>query len=116
MRYLASNFFTRFHSQRLMKTFKTLCMQNQRRKFEAIWRELEEQTTRHTREFPTEAWEGQQSVRGASRSPISFSEWINLHAPELEKWSQLYDTDGARYDIMTTNMSEVYNSMLKGVR
>lgn len=37
------------------------------------------------------------------------------HASELEKWSLLYDTDSARYGIMTTNMSMVYNSVLKGV-
>ena len=28
----------------------------------------------------------------------------------------LYDTDGARYDIMTTNFAEVYNWVMRGVR
>ena len=43
-------------------------------------------------------------------------QWINLHAPELKKWSLLYDIDGLSCEIMMTNMYEVYNSMLKGVR
>lgn len=34
----------------------------------------------------------------------------------MEKWSLLYDTDGARYGIITANMSEMHNSVLKGVR
>lgn len=68
------------------------------------------------RESPLETQQGQQAASGKSRSPVSFTQWINLHTPELEKWSQLYDTDGARYRITKTNMSEVYNSVLKGVR
>lgn len=83
---------------------------------ESIWTELEYRTTRHTRESPLETQQGQQAASGKSRSPVSFTQWINLHTPELEKWSQLYDTDGARYRITKTNMSEVYNSVLKGVR
>lgn len=108
MSYLASNLFTRFRSQELMKMFKALCLQNQTRKFESIWRDLEHWTTRYTRESTLE---GEQPS-----SAISFSEWINSHASELEKWSLLYDTDNARYVIMMTNMSEVYNNVLKDVR
>jgi hypothetical protein len=33
-----------------------------------------------------------------------------------KKWALLYDTDGARYGIMTTNFAEVYNWVLRGVR
>ena len=47
---------------------------------------------------------------------MSFTQWINLHTPELEKWSLIYDTHGVRYEIIMTNMFEVYNSVLKGVR
>jgi len=46
----------------------------------------------------------------------TLSEWVNRHAPELEKWALVHDTDGRRYGIMTTNMSEGYNGVLKGVR
>jgi hypothetical protein len=43
-----------------------------------------------------------------------FSEWIK-NEPK-EKWAFLYDTDGVRYGIMTTNFAEVYNWVLRGVR
>jgi hypothetical protein len=44
----------------------------------------------------------------------TFSEWIE-NEPK-EKWALLYDPDGARYGIMTTNFAEVYNWVLRGVR
>jgi hypothetical protein len=44
----------------------------------------------------------------------TFSEWIE-NEPK-EKWALLYDTDGARYGIMTTNFAEVYNWVMRGVR
>ena len=44
----------------------------------------------------------------------SFSDWIKEEA--LEKWSLLHDTHGARYGLMTTNLAEVYNWVLKGTR
>jgi hypothetical protein len=37
----------------------------------------------------------------------TFSECIE-NEPK-EKWALLYDIDGARYDMMTTNFAEVYN-------
>ena len=51
MRHLAANFFARFRSKDLMKTFKKLCMQNQLRKFQAIWAVLEEATARYSGEL-----------------------------------------------------------------
>jgi hypothetical protein len=44
----------------------------------------------------------------------TFSEWIE-NEPK-EKRVLLYDTDGARYGIMTTNFVEIYNCVLRGVR
>jgi hypothetical protein len=44
----------------------------------------------------------------------TFSEWIE-NEPK-EKWVLLHDTDGARYDIITTNFAEVYNWVMRGVR
>ena len=49
MRHLAPNFHTRFRNKDLMKTFKKLCMQNQRWKFDAVWRQLDEETGKHLR-------------------------------------------------------------------
>nr|ABA97178.2 transposon protein, putative, Mutator sub-class [Oryza sativa Japonica Group] len=40
--------------------------------------------------------------------------WI-LHESK-EKWAKVYDTGGARYGIMTTNLAEVYNWVMRGVR
>jgi hypothetical protein len=44
----------------------------------------------------------------------NFTEWIE-HEP-LERWSLLHDTHGARYDIMTTNLTESYKFVLRGNR
>jgi hypothetical protein len=44
----------------------------------------------------------------------TFSEWIDNELKE--KWALPYDTDGARYSIMTTNFTEIYNWVLRGVR
>nr|AAS07246.1 putative MuDR transposase [Oryza sativa Japonica Group]AAX95512.1 Putative Mutator-like transposase [Oryza sativa Japonica Group]ABF98417.1 transposon protein, putative, Mutator sub-class [Oryza sativa Japonica Group] len=33
-----------------------------------------------------------------------------------KKWAKAYDTGGARYGIMTTNLAEVYNWVMRGVR
>ena len=43
-----------------------------------------------------------------------FSDWIKEEP--LEKWSLLHHTFRARYGIMTTNLAEVYNWVLKGTR
>ena len=56
------------------------------------------------------------AVEGGSTRVGVFSQWVQSNAPDLEMWSLLHDTGGARYGIMTTNMSEVYNGVLKGVR
>ena len=45
---------------------------------------------------------------------INLTEWINQNCPDLTKWALAHD-NGARYGIMTSNMSEVYNGVLKGV-
>ena len=34
----------------------------------------------------------------------------------LEKWTLTYDEGGARYGQMTTNLSESFNGVLKGIR
>src|SRR5438128_4209015 len=43
-----------------------------------------------------------------------FTQWIR-DAPK-EKLSLLYDTDGSRYAIMTTNQAESYNMVMRGVQ
>ena len=106
MRHIAANLFSKFKSKELMNKFKRMCVQNQKKKFNALWKELDT--------LSTTASEGQQG--GSSRRDFKFSDWVNKNAPELDKWALLHDTDGRRYGIMTTNMSECYNGVLKGVR
>ena len=48
------------------------------------------------------------------RAIKTFSEWIE-HEPK-EKWALLFDEGGARYSLITTNLAEVYNWVLRGVR
>ena len=43
-----------------------------------------------------------------------FSDWICC-VPE-QKWALLYDTEGRRYGIQTTNNAESYNMIMRGVR
>jgi len=43
-----------------------------------------------------------------------FTHWIEKESPD--KWSLLHDTYGARYGIMTSNLAEVYNWVLRGSR
>jgi hypothetical protein len=43
-----------------------------------------------------------------------FSQWIR-DVPK-QKWALLYDTDGRRYGIHTTNNAETYNMVMRGVR
>ena len=55
---------------------------------------------------------------GTRRRPVrrikNFQEWIQ-HEP-VERWSLLYDTHGARFGVMTTNLAETYNLVLIGSR
>ena len=52
--------------------------------------------------------------RKGGRSMKCFSEWIK-NKP-IEKWALIADTNGSRYGIMTTNLAEVYNWVLKACR
>lgn len=130
MRHFGANFFSHFKNKPLMKLFKRLCSQNQQRKFNALWNRLNELTAKHSEEvlgrvnsnpddaptplcgLPTD--EGRNIVRKSGSSIRCFEDWIE-HEPK-EKWALLYDTGGARYGIMTTNLAEVYNWVLRGLR
>ena len=130
MRHLGANFYCQFKNKQLMKLFKRLCSQNQQRKFNALWQRLDELTMKFTdarlsqvnpnpddmtiplSDLPTDV--PNNIVRRTGSSIRCFSHWIE-HEPK-EKWSLLYDTDGARYRIMTTNLAEVYNWVIRGQR
>ena len=111
IRHMGVNFYERFKNQDPINLFKRLCVQNQQRKFNAIWKMLDEMTAKSE-----EAWAStssrRQSQEEVCRRP--FSHWIR-DAPN-EKWSFLYDTDGCRYDIKTTNHAECYNMVMRHAR
>lgn len=107
MRHLAANFYSKFKNKDWFKLFKRMCMQKTTAKMNAIWAGINGQIERAS--LPA------REDRRGRRTAINLSQWINENCPNLYKWAQSQDT-GARYGIMTSNMSEVYNGVLKGVR
>ena len=51
MRHMAANFHSQFNNKTLMKLFKRLCSQNQKRKFNFLWKKLDELTKKQTTEL-----------------------------------------------------------------
>ncbi|EEE54614.1 hypothetical protein OsJ_01853 [Oryza sativa Japonica Group] len=129
MRHMGANFFKQFKNKELMNMFKRLCNQNQEKKFNELWKRLDELTAKCSDQraaapstavadppqalgpLPTDS---ATLVRKTELEIRKFSQWI-LHEPK-EKWAKAYDTGGARYGIMTTNLAEVYNWVMRGVR
>nr|ABA94023.1 transposon protein, putative, Mutator sub-class [Oryza sativa Japonica Group] len=129
MRHMGANFFKQFKNKELMNMFKRLCNQNQEKKFNELWKRLDELTAKCSDQraaAPSTAVDDPPQALGPlpTDSPTlvrrtgleiqKFSQWI-LHEPK-EKWAKVYDTGGARYRIMTTNLAEVYNWVMRGVR
>ena len=51
MRHMGANFHSQFKNKTLMKMFKRLCSQNQERKFNLLWKKLDELTKKQTTEL-----------------------------------------------------------------
>jgi len=49
IRHMGANFYERFQNRDLMNLFKSLCVQNHQRKFNAIWKMLDEMTAEKVR-------------------------------------------------------------------
>ena len=101
-RHMGANFHDHLKNKDLMDLFKRLAAQNQERKFKTLWKMLDRLTAKHA---------GDDADPPATRP---FSDWIR-HVPK-QKWALLYDTDGRRYGILTTNNAESYNMIMHGVR
>jgi hypothetical protein len=111
-----------------MDMFKRLCQETNQRKFNKQWQKLDELTGKKRSKDAAKTITAQDEAeafyplptdtartRRRSESAVkTFSEWIE-NEPK-EKWALLYDTDGARYGIMTTNFAKVYNWVMRGVR
>jgi hypothetical protein len=110
--------------------FERLCEQNQQKKFDAIWKKLDELTKKASEEIAKRlvnpelgeepisledvGLDGPQVKRRRGRAMKTFSQWIQ-NEPK-EKWFLLFDEGGARHGIKTTNFVESYNCVLRGAR
>jgi hypothetical protein len=106
---MGTNFYDHFKNKELMLLFKRLCVQNQERKFNALWKMLDQMTAEQAKERARA-----QSSEAALTESKPFSRWIA--GQPKEKWSFLYDTDGMRYGIQTTNHAECYNGVMRPCR
>jgi hypothetical protein len=117
MRHIGANIFRQFKNKQLMDMFKRLCQEINQQKFNKQWQKLDELTGKKRSEDTAKTRIAQDEAevlcplptdtartRRRSGSVVkTFSEWIENELKE--KWTLLYDTDGARYDIMTTNFA-----------
>ncbi len=114
-----------------MNMFKRLCKANQSTKFDELWKQLDEATRTHTRSKQTnsnpkdvhvpQALEPMDDLipsngkkRRSSKNIKCFTHWIECEPND--KWALLHDTNGARHGIMTTNLAEAYNAVLRKLR
>ena len=143
MRHMGANFYSCFKSKRLMNLFKRLCNVNQQRKYEFLWERLTEFTQNQVKERRAAQATAVAAQVAAAQAAVAedsepvglcdlpgidppgtkrkkgarirnFEEWIEKEPPV--KWSLLHDAHGARYGIMTTNLAEIYNFVLRGNR
>ena len=42
--------------------------------------------------------------------------WLEDQMPQRDKWALAFDAGGLRYSVMTTNSSESFNKVFKGIR
>ena len=113
MRHMAANFYERFKNKDLMNFFKRLCTQNQQRKFDALWGIIDD-ISPELLKSQTSSSSRRSSTDSLVRAAKPFTQWID--GAHKEKWSLLYDTDGRRYGIETTNHAECYNMVIRHVR
>ena len=102
---MGANIYDHFKNKDLKNLFKRLCTQNQQRKFNALWQMLDQLTAELVKVRASGA-------RDSIEKP--FSHWIR-GAPK-EKWLFLYDTNGIRYGIQTTNHAECFNMVMRSCR
>jgi hypothetical protein len=99
--------------QGLNYLFKRLCDQNQEWKFNALWKVLDDLTMKHAQ---AQAWEGSSSNPPPSQTLSSRPFTHRIHDASKEKWMFMYDIVGRRYGVITTNLAESYNMIMRGVR
>ena len=115
MRHMGANFYDHFKNKNLMVLLKRLCFQNQQRKFNALWKLLDDMTAKHIEEREARASSSNttQAAQSSASTVKPFTQWIRDALKE--KWLLLYDTDGSCYSIMTSNQAESYNMVMRGI-
>jgi hypothetical protein len=91
-RHFTSNIWKKHRSKEVITRLKALCKVKEKKKFEARLKKLEKILNDDAKAWLLEQW------------------------PEKSKWALAFDDGGSRYGILTTNISEVFNFVLKGIR
>jgi hypothetical protein len=91
-RHFAVNIWKKQRSKEVISRLKALCKVKEEEKFEARLKELEKILNNDAKA------------------------WLFEQLPEKSKWALAFDKGGSRYGIMTMNISEVFNFILKGIR
>jgi hypothetical protein len=89
--HFAANIWKKQWSKEVIARLKVLCKVKEEKKFEARLKELEKILNDDA------------------------NAWLFEQLPEKSKWTLAFDEGGSRYGIMTTNISEVFNFVLKGI-
>jgi hypothetical protein len=92
MRHFAANIWRRQKKKEVVQKLKSLCGCQTKEKFEETLAEL-------------------QKVLNARAKT-----WLEDQMPQRDKWALAFDAKGLRYDMMTTNSSESFNKVFKGIR
>jgi hypothetical protein len=91
-RHFAANIWKKQRSKKVIARLKALCKVKEEKKFEARLKELEKILNDDANAWLLEQWQ------------------------EKSKWALAFDEGGFQYGIMTTNISEVFNCVLKCIR
>jgi hypothetical protein len=89
--HFATNIWKKQQSKKVIARLKALCKVKKEKKFEARLKELKKILNDDT------------------------NAWLLEQLSEKSKWALAFDEGGSRYGIITTNISEVLNIVLKGI-
>ena len=92
MRHFAANFYRACLNREMAEYLRRLCMVFEHDVFEEMYAELY----------------GLTNAKGKA--------FLKEHLPQKASWSQAFDEEGVRHGHMTSNMAEVFNKVLKGIR
>ena len=92
MRYFAANYYSKSRNKALTEDLRQICMIFEPDRFQEKYVEL------------------------FAASNAQGKTFLHKHFAEKGYWAQAFDEDGSRYGNMTSNMAEIFNKVLKGIR